>query len=273
MTTDEYVRQYMPGELERKEDSARYDEIVACMESGKPLPDGFDSTIERATASYIKSRVRERRSGVLPEVGYRKCLEDMRRSFIKEYRAHVTKQRRYEEILANGLKFSQKEAYLMKNIGNMLDEEIIDYLLALFGIVFNECDEKSLRKKWNEGKEKRAEETKEAKKNKKTAAAVPVPDELREAWNGFAEMRKKKKKPITERAGKMLYKRLMEISGGDLDTAGKILDEATRNSWTDVWPLSAQPQKAKTGIYSSDASYDISAYEKDLVALKYIEEE
>lgn len=276
MTTEEYIRKYMPGECERQEDSARYDEIVACMESGKPLPDGFDSTIERATASYIKSRGRERRSGALPEAGYQKCLEDMRKSFIKEYRAHLTKWRRYEEILANGLKFSQRIAYLMKNIGNMPDEEIIDYLLALFGVVFNESEEKSLRKKWNEGKEKRAEETKKAKKakkSKKTVSAVPIPDELAEAWNGFAEMRKKKKKPLTERAEKMIYKKLMEISGGDLNTAGRILDEATRNSWTDVWPLQDKPKKEKTGIYSSDASYDISAYEKDLVALKYIEEE
>ena len=267
MTTDEYVRQYMPGELERNEDSARYDEIVACMESGKPLPDGFDSTIERATASYIKSRGRERRSGVLPEVGYQKCLEDMRRSFIKEYRAHLTKLRRYEEILANGLKFSQKIAYLMKNIENMLDEEIIDYLLALFGIVFNECDEKSLRKKWNEGKEKRS---KKAKKPKKGSSAILIPDELKEAWNGFSEMRRKIKKPLTERAERMLFKKIMELSGGDLSIAEKILDKSTQKCWTDVYPLEIERKK---GVYSSDASYDISAYEKDLVALKYIEEE
>ena len=269
MTTEEYIRQYMPGEHERLEDSARYDEIVACVESGRPLPDGFDSTIETATANYIKSRARERRSGTLPEAGYRRCLEDMRKSFVREYRALATMRCRYKEILANGLNFSRQCADLLQNIDRMSDEEIIDKLLALFGIVFNEVEERLFRKKWHEGKKKRAEETKKAKKSKKIAAAVPVPDELREAWNGFAEMRKKKKKPITERAGKMLYKRLMEISGGDLDTAGKILDEATRNSWTDVWPLSAQPQKA------DKASYDIKEFEsvENLAALKFIEKE
>lgn len=259
MTTDEYVRQYMPGELERKEDSARYDEIVACMESGKPLPDGFDSTIERATASYIKSRVRERRSGVLPEVGYRKCLEDMRRSFIKEYRAYVTMQRRYEEILANGLKFSQKKAYLMKNIGNMLDEKIIDYLLALFGIVFNECDEKSLRKKWNEGKDKRA---KKAKKPKKERHKYGEYKNVLLTDDDFEKLK-------TEFPSD--YEQRIESLSEYMESSGKSYKNhlATMRAWS----RKDKPQKAKTGVYSSDASYDISAYEKDLVALKYIEEE
>lgn len=259
MTTDEYVRQYMPGELERKEDSARYDEIVACMESGKPLPDGFDSTIEKATASYIKSRGRERRSGVLPEVGYQKCLEDMRRSFIKEYRAHLTKLRRYEEILANGLKFSQKIAYLMKNIENMLDEEIIDYLLALFGIVFNECDEKSLRKKWNEGKEKRSKKAKKPKKERHRYG------EYKNVLLTDEDFEKLKAEFPSD------YEQRIESLSEYIESSGKSYKNhlATMRAWS----RRDKPKKAKTGIYSSDASYDISAYEKDLVALKYIEEE
>lgn len=259
MTTEEYIRKYMPGERERQEDSARYDEIVACMESGKPLPDGFDSTIERATASYIKSRVRERRSGALSEVRYQKCLEDMRKSFIEGYRAHLTKLRRYEEILANGLKFSQKRAYLMKNIGNMPDEEIIDYLLALFGVVFNESEEKSLRKKWNEGKEKRA---KKAKKPKKERHKYGEYKNVLLTDDDFEKLK-------TEFPSD--YEQRIESLSEYMESSGKSYKNhlATMRAWS----RKDKPKKEKTGIYSSDASYDISAYEKDLVALKYIEEE
>lgn len=261
MTTEEYIRQYMPGERERREDSARYDEIVACMESGKPLPDGFDSTIEKATASYIKSRVRERRSGVLPEVGYRKCLEDMRKSFIKEYRAYVTMQRRYEEILANGLKFSQKEAYLMKNIGNMLDEEIIDYLLALFGIVFIEVEERLLRKKWHEGKKKRAEGTKKAKKSKKTQKERHKYGEYKNVLLTDDDFEKLK----AEFPGD--YEQRIESLSEYMESSGKSYKNhlATMRAWS----RKDKPQKA------DKASYDIKEFEsvENLAALKFIEKE
>ena len=267
MTTDEYTRQYMPGDLEKKADSARFDEIVECVKLGKPLPDGFDSTVELATASYIKSRESERRSGMLPEVGFKKCVENMRKRFLTEYRAFVMQMTRYKEILRNGLLFSQKITYLLKNIGEMSDEEIIDELLTLFGLVFNEVEEKVLRKKWQEGKKKRAKKP----TKKKAAPSIEVPDELREEWDGFLKMRKAKNKPMTERAQNMLYKKLMELAGGDIALAGKILDESTRNGWTDVYAPKAGNLKQE--VYTSDASYDIKAYESELVALKFLEKD
>lgn len=260
MTTEEYTRQYMPGDKEKQEDSARYDEIVACVESGRPLPDGFDSTIEKATASYIKSRGRERHSGALPEAGYRKCLEDMRKSFVREYRAIVTMLRRYKEILDNALKFSQKIAYLIKNIGNMLDEEIIDYLLTLFGLVFNECDEKTLRKKWHEGKEQRKNPEK-PKKEKKAKKERHKYGEYKNVLLTDDDFEKLKAEFPSD------YEQRIESLSEYMESSGRSYKNhlATMRAWA----KKDKPQKA------DKASYDIKEFESvgNLAALKFMEKE
>ena len=261
MTTEEYVRQYMPGERERREDSARYDEIVACVEDGRPLPDGFDSTIETATASYIKSRARERRSGTLPEAGYRRCLEDMRKSFVREYRALATMRCRYKEILANGLTFSRQCTDLLQSIDRMSDEEIIDKLLALFGIVFNEVEERLLRKKWHEGKEKRAEETKKAKKSKKTQKERHRYGEYKNVLLTDDDFEKLKAEFLDD------YEQRIESLSEYMESSGKSYKNhlATMRAWS----RKDKPQKA------DKASYDIKKFEsvENLAALKFIEKE
>lgn len=177
---------------------------------------------------------------------------------------------RYKEILANGLRLSRICTDLLKNIGQMSDEEIIDKLLALFGNVFNESEEALLRKRWHEGKEQRKnpEKPKKERKAKKEKAELVIPDELNEAWNAFSEMRAKKRKPLTKSAAALIYKRLMEYAKGDILTAEKILNESTLNGWSGVFPLKEEEKKR------SKASYDIDKFEgvDNLVALKFMEE-
>lgn len=60
--------------------------------------------------------------------------------------------------------------------------------------------------------------------------------ELMEALAAFEEMRKKIKKPLTDRALKMIIKRLISLSSGDSDLMVKILDRSVRKSWQDVYP-------------------------------------
>ena len=66
---------------------------------------------------------------------------------------------------------------------------------------------------------------------------VEIPDELAESWSGFCEMRKKIKKPLTDRAGKMILNELDKLAPGDRRTQGKILDQSTKHCWRDVYPL------------------------------------
>ena len=264
----------MPGDRERQSDSERYDVIVDCIENGRPLPDGFESVIEHATASYVKNQNQIMRNGFLPKAGYKKSIESMRKRFITEYRAFVIQFTQYKEIQSNALNFSRVITHLIENIAKMTDEEIIDSLLTLLGLVFTKTDEKVLRKEWEKGKEnrKKAEQPKTPKKAKKAKAEpeLVIPDELKEAWEAYKEMRAKKNKPMTPRAAQLIYKRLMEYSGGDLATAEKILNESVLNGWTGVFPFKKEAEKPE--VFSKDASYDIEKFESELVALKYLEE-
>jgi hypothetical protein len=68
------------------------------------------------------------------------------------------------------------------------------------------------------------------------ANAVALPDWLPvEAWDGFKEMRKRIKSPLTARAEALVLKRLEKYRGEGHDPA-VVLDESTRNSWRDIFP-------------------------------------
>lgn len=58
-----------------------------------------------------------------------------------------------------------------------------------------------------------------------------------ENWNGFCEMRKKIKKPLTDRAAKMILNELERLAPGDNHTKGLILDQSVKRCWQDVYPL------------------------------------
>lgn len=66
---------------------------------------------------------------------------------------------------------------------------------------------------------------------------VDVPEALMENWNGFCEMRKKIKKPLTDRAAKMIINELERLAPGDNHTKGLILDQSVKRCWQDVYPL------------------------------------
>ena len=185
----------------------------------------------------------------------------------------VLQMTRYKEILENGLKYSRECARLLKSADQMTDEEIIESFLSLFGVVFNEVEADIIRRKRRVGRKTNTPREKKAKKpaKKKAAPSIEIPDELRKPWDGFSQMRKAKHKPMTARAEQMIYKKLMELAGGDIALAGLILDESTRNGWTDVYALKGERPKQK--VFTSDASYDIKAFESELVALKFLEKD
>ena len=60
---------------------------------------------------------------------------------------------------------------------------------------------------------------------------------MSESWNGFCEMRKKIKKPLTDRAAKMILNELERLAPGDDTTKGLILDQSVKHCWQDVYKL------------------------------------
>lgn len=60
-----------------------------------------------------------------------------------------------------------------------------------------------------------------------------------EAWAAYLEMRKSIKKPPTEYAVKLIFKRLaaMKQAGQNI---GAVLEQSIINNWTDVYPVKRQ---------------------------------
>ena len=113
------------------------------------------------------------------------------------------------------------------------------------------------RKKYKEGnkekKEKGKTEIKEgAKAPKKSEPKIYYPNDekLNRAFSDYAEMRKKIKKPLTDRAVELAMKKLQELSTSvpsgnmDNDTAIKILEQSTMNCWQGLFPLKGEKQES-----------------------------
>jgi hypothetical protein len=62
------------------------------------------------------------------------------------------------------------------------------------------------------------------------------------AWDAFLAMRKAKKEPATPHAQKLLLRKLEAYS---IETATKMVDESTINSWKGVFPLKDSPVNGK----------------------------
>lgn len=97
------------------------------------------------------------------------------------------------------------------------------------------------------GKHKSTIYTKEyVHKNTKVKAKTQNPpfahpsDELVEAWNGFVEMRKELKKPLTVRAKKLIASKLEKLAPGDDAQKAAILDQSVEHSWQGVFPLKGE---------------------------------
>ena len=77
------------------------------------------------------------------------------------------------------------------------------------------------------------------REDKSSLSARELPDWLpREAWTGFEEMRRKIKKPLTDRAAAMAIRKLgtLRLEGHD---PAEVLDQSTLNCWQDLYPLKA----------------------------------
>lgn len=84
----------------------------------------------------------------------------------------------------------------------------------------------------------------ESRKQKVTAIEeqVPLPGglntaEVVNAWDEFKQHRKEIKKKVTQRAEKMMLKRLLELSEGNPHKAVKILEQSIANSWQGIFEL------------------------------------
>lgn len=103
-------------------------------------------------------------------------------------------------------------------------------------------------------KEKEKKEGTNVPKKKEPPVYYPSDEELDKAFADYVEMRKKIKKPMTDRAIELAMSKLQKLaatsSGMDNDLAIKILDQSVMNSWQGLFELKEDKRMmdAKDGI-------------------------
>jgi hypothetical protein len=91
-----------------------------------------------------------------------------------------------------------------------------------------------------EGTQTRKKERKECKEGEEIYNSLPP--ELRDPFKEFLEHRKQIKKPMSDHAVTLMLKKLVEMSGGETETAKQILEQSIVNGWVGIFPLKEKPK-------------------------------
>lgn len=90
---------------------------------------------------------------------------------------------------------------------------------------------------------------KQKTEGQKERSRAPAPDEFSppdwidpQAWAGYTEMRKRIRKPATNRALELVVRELEKLQRAGDDHAA-VLDQSTRNSWVDVYAIKDKSQQ------------------------------
>lgn len=99
--------------------------------------------------------------------------------------------------------------------------------------------EKEIEKELELEKELEVKKKPTVKKKFADANEIAYPNDpvLDNAFRDYVLMRAEIKKPLTEHARDLQIKHLNELSGGDSDKAIKILEQSTRNCWSDLYAI------------------------------------
>lgn len=74
-----------------------------------------------------------------------------------------------------------------------------------------------------------------------------------ESWNGWVDMRKRIKKPLTDRAVKMAVKKLKLFKDQGFDVEA-ILEQSEFNCWQDLYPVKGNERSQSNNRVSSGTS-------------------
>jgi uncharacterized protein YdaU (DUF1376 family) len=80
-----------------------------------------------------------------------------------------------------------------------------------------------------------------------------------EAWQGYCDMRRRKRAPLTERAKGLVLKELEQLMRQGHDP-NAVLDQSTQNSWTDVYALKSKDGKHAKQSANNNFLYAAAAY-------------
>lgn len=168
-------------------------------------------------------------------------------------------QKQYLKATAKRQVVNLKKEYLLisvpENRSNVAINEIDSGRKAIdYGI--NLQSKSRVEKSKSKSREEKSKSKSKSRVEKSKNSPLPphrgdyYPDELlNQAFLDFLDMRKKIKKPMTDRAIELAMKKLKELStlpfseSMDNDTAIKILEQSTMNCWQGLFPLKEDKQK------------------------------
>lgn len=113
------------------------------------------------------------------------------------------------------------------------------------GMEDDECEKPTNDRQTTDKQLTTLKERKESKEGKEyISKGIDCSPEFSEALDAFEEMRKKIKKPLTNRAKQMVLTKLGKLAA-DENTQIEILNQSTMNGWQDVYPLKDTQTKQK----------------------------
>ncbi len=140
-------------------------------------------------------------------------------------------------------KGGQNQRYLEDNNVDNVSENVSD-----LSIQSKSIDKETRERDKSLEKDTEKDEEKEGAKapKKKSAIYYPNDEKLNQAFIDFVDMRKKIKKPMTERAIDLAMNNLQKLSNGDNEIAIQILERSVMNSWLGLFPLSDSKSRNNT---------------------------
>lgn len=276
----------MPGEKERKEIEARFREIHNCAKVKHPLPEKYVNNTEiKAYVNLIELYARYRQKEIDKEL-FRETARQIKIAHYKEYRDFLYYAESVKQQQRRALLLSQLVAKTIKEFGNMTSFERIDNLLKILGFVFTPVEEKVLRERLAKSKDKpkktsKAKETKAKKTGfdfEKVAKEYFKDEHILSLISQWYENRRAKKNIVnTENAIRQNLKRVTDFADKSGLTIEKYLEEVIRLGWAAFYPVDsneAKPKAAnKQSVFGSDASYNLEAFDKNIVGMRYLDEE
>jgi len=179
---------------------------------------------------------------------------DARPEFLRS-RCYPTTDRHLSDIRQSIIELARKDLIVLYEVGNKQYLEIKEfrqrlrtmksrYPAPLDGQMSDICltlDSDSPPESESES------ETEEKKKKKKEEFIFSLPDEFqhKEQWEAWLEMRKRIKKPATEYAKKLAYKKLTSFPDNQ---QLEILTKSIVGNWTDFYPLKDNVNPGKNGF-------------------------
>lgn len=176
---------------------------------------------------------------------------------------------------------NRKPKELQEALETLINKELLevweDGTICIYGVNVGSISGQTLRKNSGKNVVKTTEELPKNYRNKTVKTTLEYRDKSKEirdkkyiykgsvelvaALNDFEEMRKKIKKPLTDRAKQQIVKKLNEISN-DEETQIRVLEQSITNCWLSVYPLK-EVRQDKVSVYDSSLNKNINEQEEE----------